>query len=186
MPKRAHLIAGILAPLCIATFFLSTILVELFGSHEAVAQLKSLIVTPGLWILIPAMAAAGGSGMFLGRSRKGRLVDAKKKRMPFIAANGLLVLVPCAIVLNRWAAAGAFDTTFYVGAGHRADRRRDQPDADGPERARRPAHGRAAARGSAHGEGALSGPRRLWGAADMTNNLLKSTQVLDAMLMGAD
>ena len=34
--------------------------------------------------------------------------------MPFIATNGLLVLVPCAIVLNRWAAAGSFDTTFYV------------------------------------------------------------------------
>lgn len=114
MPKRAHLIAGLLAPLCIATFFLSTILTELFGSHAAVAQLKSLIVTPGLWIMVPLMAAAGGSGMFLSRSRKGRLVDAKKKRMPFIAANGLLVLVPCAIVLNRWALAGSFDTAFYV------------------------------------------------------------------------
>jgi hypothetical protein len=34
--------------------------------------------------------------------------------MPFIAANGLLVLVPCAIVLNRWAAAGSFDTAFYA------------------------------------------------------------------------
>ena len=114
MPKRAHLIVGLLAPLCIATFFLSTILTELFGSHAAVAQLKSLIVTPGLWIMVPLMAAAGGSGMSLARSRKGRLVDAKKKRMPFIAANGLLVLVPCAIVLNRWAAAGSFDTAFYV------------------------------------------------------------------------
>ena len=114
MPKRAHLIAGILAPLCMATFFLSTLGVELFGSHLAVAQLKSLIVTPGLWILVPAIAAAGGSGMFLGRSRKGRLVDAKRKRMPFIAANGLLVLLPCAIVLDRWAAAGSFDTPFYI------------------------------------------------------------------------
>jgi hypothetical protein len=114
MPKRAHLIAGLLAPLCIATFFLSTIITELFGSHAAVAQLKSLIVTPGLWIMVPLMAAAGGSGMFLARSRKGRLVDAKKKRMPFIAANGLLVLVPCAIVLNRWAAGGSFDTAFYL------------------------------------------------------------------------
>lgn len=92
MPNLAHRIAGILAPLCIATFFLSTLLVELLGSHAAVAQLKSLIVTPGLWILIPAVAAAGGSGMFLSKSRKGRLVDAKKKRMPFIAANGLLGL----------------------------------------------------------------------------------------------
>jgi hypothetical protein len=114
MPKRAHLIAGVLAPLCIATFFLSTILTELFGSHAAVAQLKSLIVTPGLWVMIPLMAAAGGSGMFLAKSRKGRLVEAKKKRMPLIAANGLLVLVPCAIVLSRWASAGAFDTTFYL------------------------------------------------------------------------
>jgi hypothetical protein len=45
MPKKAHLIAGLLATLTIATFFLSTILVELFGSHEAVATVKSLIVT---------------------------------------------------------------------------------------------------------------------------------------------
>jgi hypothetical protein len=64
--------------------------------------------------MVPVIAAAGGSGMFLAKSRKGRLVDAKKKRMPLIAAKGLLVLVPCAIVLNRWAAAGSFDTTFYV------------------------------------------------------------------------
>ena len=114
MPKRAHLVVGVLATLCIATFFLSTLITELFGSHAAVAQLKSLLVMPGLWIMVPLMAATGGSGIFLARSRKGRLVDAKKKRMPFIAANGLLVLVPCAIVLNRWAAAGSFDTTFYV------------------------------------------------------------------------
>jgi hypothetical protein len=114
MPKRAHLIAAMLATLCIATFLLSTVLTELFGSLAAVAQLKSLIVTPGLWILIPAIAAAGGSGMFLAGPRTGRLVAAKKKRMPFIAANGLLVLVPCAIVLDRWAAAGAFGTSFYL------------------------------------------------------------------------
>lgn len=114
MPKTIHLVAGVLAPLCIATFFLSTILVELFGSPEAVARLKSLIVAPGLWILIPTLAAVGGSGLFLSRSRGGRLVEAKKKRMPFIAANGLLVLVPCAIFLDRWAAQGSFDSTFYA------------------------------------------------------------------------
>lgn len=91
--------------------------VELFGSPQAVAQLKAFIVMPGLWILVPAVAAAGGSGMFLSKSRRGRLVEAKKKRMPFIAVNGLLVLVPCAIFLNRWAAAGTFDTLFYAVQG---------------------------------------------------------------------
>lgn len=114
MPRRVHLVAGLLAPLCIASFFLATVLVELFASPDAVAQLKSLIVTPGLWILIPTIAAAGGSGMLLSKSRQGRLVQSKKKRMPFIAANGLLVLVPCAFVLDRWASAGRFDTAFYA------------------------------------------------------------------------
>jgi len=117
MPKTVHFIAGLLATLTIATFFLSTIIVELFGSHEAVAVLKSFIVMPGLFILVPAIAATGGSGVALSKSRQGRLVDAKKKRMPFIAANGLLVLLPSAIFLDRWAAAGAFDTTFYLVQG---------------------------------------------------------------------
>lgn len=112
--RRIHLAAGLLAPLCIATFFAATVLTELFGSHDAVARLKSLIVTPGLWILIPAIAAAGGSGMFQGRTRPGRLAQAKKRRMPVIAANGLLVLLPCALLLDRWAGAGAFDARFYA------------------------------------------------------------------------
>jgi hypothetical protein len=29
----------------------------------------------------------------------------------------VLILVPCAIFLNRWTAAGAFDTTFYLVQG---------------------------------------------------------------------
>jgi hypothetical protein len=91
MPKRAHQVAGVLATLSIATFFLATLWVELTGSHQAVAALKSLIVMPGLLVLVPAVAITGGSGFFLSRSRHGRLVDAKKRRMPFIAGNGLLI-----------------------------------------------------------------------------------------------
>lgn len=114
MKRTVHLLAGILASSVIATFFASTILVELFGSYETVARVKALIVTPGLWILIPAIAATGGSGFSLSRSRQGRLVGNKKKRMPFIAANGILVLVPSAIFLNLWAAQGMLDTRFYL------------------------------------------------------------------------
>ena len=113
MPKQIHCIAGLLATLTIATFFLATLGVELFGSHAAVAGVKSWIVMPGLFMLVPALAATGGSGWFLSKSRQARLVAAKQQRMPFIAANGLLVMIPCAIVLNHWAAAGTFDTTFY-------------------------------------------------------------------------
>ena len=114
MTKKVHFLAGLLATFTIAVFLLSTILVELFGSHQAVATIKSLIVVPGLFVLVPAIIAAGGSGFALSKSRQGRLVETKKKRMPFIAANGLLVLIPTAIFLDRWATAGAFDPTFYL------------------------------------------------------------------------
>jgi len=114
MKKTVHLIAGILAVSTIATFFLSTVLVELLGSADSVAAVKRLIVIPGLFILVPAIAATGGSGFALSKTRRGRLIDAKKKRMRFIAANGVLVLIPCAIVLNAWASAGSFDTRFYL------------------------------------------------------------------------
>jgi hypothetical protein len=114
LPKKIHLTAGLLATLLIATFFLSTIIIELFGTHEAVATVKILIAVPGLFILVPAIVATGGSGFYVSKSRKGRLVDSKKKRMPFIAVNGLLVLIPCAIFLNRWAVVGEFGTAFYT------------------------------------------------------------------------
>jgi hypothetical protein len=37
--------------------------------------------------------------------------------MPFIAANGLFVLLPSAVLLDRWASQGMFDDTFYVVQG---------------------------------------------------------------------
>jgi len=113
MTRRIHFLAGLLATLTIATFFSVSLFSELLGTKETIATVKALIVMPGLLLLIPAVAAMGISGVVLSRSRQGRLVAAKKKRMPFIAANGVLILVPCAIFLNRWAAAGTFDTTFY-------------------------------------------------------------------------
>jgi hypothetical protein len=112
--KRVHFIAGLLATLTIATFFVSTVIVELLGIHETVATVKALIVMPGLFILVPAIVATGGSGFFLSKSRKGRLVEAKKKRMPVIATIGVLILIPCAIFLDRWVSADAFNPTFYL------------------------------------------------------------------------
>lgn len=113
MTRRIHSLAGLLATLTVATFFSISLISEIFGSKETIATVKALIVMPGLLVLIPAVVATGISGVVLSRSRQGRLVAAKKKRMPFIAVNGVLILVPCAIFLDRWAAAGTFDTTFY-------------------------------------------------------------------------
>lgn len=112
-----HRFAALIAILSIAVFFSATIFVELFGSANSIAVLKSLIVWPGLFILVPSIALTGASGFALAKARSGKLVQHKKKRMPFIGANGLLVLIPSAVVLDRWASVGAFDTCFYLVQG---------------------------------------------------------------------
>ena len=117
MKSKIHRITGIVALMCIITFFSSTLLVELFGTKEWIAKVKGFIVCPGLFILIPAIIAAGGTGAFLAKKRKGVLVDQKKKRMPFIGANGVLILIPAAIYLSHLAAAGIFDAKFYAVQG---------------------------------------------------------------------
>ncbi|EBA14450.1 lipoprotein, putative [Roseobacter sp. SK209-2-6] len=113
MKTRIHAIAGGIGLLMILTFWTSTILSELFGSHDTIAMVKELILY-GMFILVPAMAIVGASGASLGAGRSAQLVSAKKKRMPIIAANGLLILLPMAFVLESKASAGTFDARFYV------------------------------------------------------------------------
>jgi hypothetical protein len=71
MLRTFHLLAGLLATLTIAVFFTSTLLVELFGSHAAIASIKQLIVFPGLFILVPAIAATCGTGFALSKHTRG-------------------------------------------------------------------------------------------------------------------
>lgn len=111
--KAVHPIAGATALLTILTFWISTALVELFADAAAITRVKTLIPW-GFAILVPAMAAVGFSGNRLGRTWRGKLVVAKARRMPFIAANGVLILIPSALYLSVKAQAGAFDTGFYV------------------------------------------------------------------------
>ncbi len=113
MKTRAHAIAGAIGFFTILTFWSSTVISEVFGSYEAIAMVKGAILK-GMFILIPAMAIVGASGASLGKGRGEKLVSAKMKRMPIIAANGLLILLPMAFLLEARAAAGNFDTLFYL------------------------------------------------------------------------
>jgi len=114
MMNKVHLLAAVTATVCITAFFNATIFAELFGSRETIAIVKHYIVSPGLFLLIPAIAVTGASGFALSKSRSSRFVINKKKRMPFIAANGLFILVPTAIILDQWASTGSFGLNFYV------------------------------------------------------------------------
>ncbi len=113
MIKVLHPVAGALAMLAIASFWLSTALAELFAPAAVVVAVKTAIPW-GLLVLVPALAATGGSGLALARGRRGGLVGAKLRRMPFIAANGLLVLIPSALFLAFKARSGQFDLGFYL------------------------------------------------------------------------
>lgn len=113
MIKVIHPVAGALALLTIAIFWLSTALSELFASRATVVAVKTAIPW-GFLLLIPALAAAGGTGLALAKGRRAGLIGAKLKRMPFVAANGLLILIPCALFLASKAGAGEFDASFYV------------------------------------------------------------------------
>ena len=113
MFKIVHPVAGLIAIMTIATFWLSTAISELFLSQAAVVTVKTAIPW-GFLILIPALAAAGGSGFAWSKGQRQGPVGTKLKRMPFIVANGLLVLIPAALFLASKARAGEFDTSFYV------------------------------------------------------------------------
>ncbi|MGI6245311.1 MAG: hypothetical protein ACOYJQ_06045 [Pseudochelatococcus sp.] len=113
MPKIIHPIAGLIAILTIAAFWLSTAISELFASEATVAAVKTAIPW-GFLLLVPALAATGGTGFALAKERRTGLVNAKIKRMPLIAANGMLVLIPAALFLAVKAKASEFDTVFYA------------------------------------------------------------------------
>lgn len=113
MKARIQAIAGGIGFVMILLFWTSTAITEFFAPHETVAAVKALILQ-GMVILIPAMAIAGGSGTVLGRHRTDALASAKKRRMPLIVVNGLLILLPSAWFLAGKAAAGEFDRAFYL------------------------------------------------------------------------
>ena len=108
MTKMIHLVAGAVA---VAIFWFSTALTELFASHAVV----TLVITPiprGLLLLVPALMAVGGSGFALAKGRRAGLVGAKIKRMPLIAANGILFLIPSALFLAFEPRAAEFDAAM--------------------------------------------------------------------------
>lgn len=110
---KLHAAAGFLALSCIALFWISTVVAELFLSRGAIATVKQAICY-ALFAFVPLVAATGGSGFSLGGKSKHPLIAAKRKRMPFIGAVGVLLLIPSAIFLNHRAQAGRFDAVFYA------------------------------------------------------------------------
>ena len=108
-----HAVAGVLGFLLIVTFTISTGISEAFGSHETIATVKTWVFR-GMFVLVAALLAAGGSGVSLLGKRTDTLALTKQKRGPIAFMTTLLVLLPCSYVLSRLASAGSIDGWFYV------------------------------------------------------------------------
>jgi hypothetical protein len=113
MLKRVHPIAGVVAFLTILTFWLSTVTAELAGTPATVAAVKQAIPW-GFLLLVPALAITGASGFRLAGGSPSGLIARKRRRMPVIAANGLVILVPAALYLAMLAGRGEFGGRFYA------------------------------------------------------------------------
>lgn len=113
MKRNIHAVAGVLAFLFIATFWTSTVVSELFLDHGAVTRVK-VAITYAFIVFVPCMAITGATGFVMGRKSILPILQGKRRRMPIIGANGLLVLIPAAIFLSIKAQAGEFDTAFYT------------------------------------------------------------------------
>jgi hypothetical protein len=111
VPPLVHGIAGTSAFVIILAFWTATVFSELFADFATVAAVK-LTIAWGLLLLVPALAVTGLTGFRLAGGSAAPAIAAKTRRMPFIAANGVLVLVPCALTLAVLSGRGDFGTTF--------------------------------------------------------------------------
>ena len=144
MIRKVHPVAGIIGFVTILAFWLSSAGSELLGDPELIREVKRgivwglIVLIPAL-----AMTGATGfrllqfqekwnpvfrpelqrkdspdrrsfSEVDWGGKAKAGPALAKTRRMPVIAANGLLVLVPCAVALDHLAQAGDVGTLFYA------------------------------------------------------------------------
>lgn len=113
MKTFVHAGAGTIAMILIAGFLTATLTSELLLDATAILVVKKAILA-GLCLLIPALAITGGSGFSLARGRHSPAIDRKRWRMKIIVANGLLVLLPLAILLYRRVDEGLLDGVFYA------------------------------------------------------------------------
>lgn len=111
--KKIHKIAAIFAFLFITSFLTSTIIADLFAAPQQIAQVKStvLIFIPGL---ILAMMITGISAAKLYPGVMKGALKVKQTRMKIAAINGVLILLPAAIVLAKWSALGQFDDLYWA------------------------------------------------------------------------
>lgn len=111
--RLLHRYAGAFALAILFVFQTSTLIGETLLSHAGLVVVKDAIVW-GLAPLIACLATAGITGNAIARKPLAGLVQKKANRMKLAAANGLIILVPAALWLDRAVNLGDMGAGFYV------------------------------------------------------------------------
>lgn len=90
----------------------ATLGVELTRDPAAIALVKRGVLF-AIVLLAPVMMTLGWAGRQLAGASRDPGVLRKKRRVLFLSCNGVLVLIPCAIALDRLAASGEIGPLFY-------------------------------------------------------------------------
>ncbi len=113
MLPKFHAAFGAAALLIIATFWAATVTTIVIGDKYLIAMAK-LGIAWSLLALIPMLILTGLSGYRLGQNMRGPLIGTKQKRMKIIAFNGILFLVPSALILLPLAMQGQGGLLYWI------------------------------------------------------------------------
>ena len=108
-----HAMFGMLSFGLILVSLMTSLIVEIWSSQRVIADVKALAFQSILLLLV-LLGFAALLGLSLGRVRQGNIVEAKKKRMVWLFAVAILILLPVAYVLNKYAKQGQFNWAFIA------------------------------------------------------------------------
>lgn len=113
MKTILHAMFGVLSFGLILASLISSLVVEIWYSQGEIADIKALVVQFILLLLV-LLGFATLLGLSLGKTRRGQIVETKKKRMAWIFAIATLIFLPIAYVLNQYAKQGQFNWIYFV------------------------------------------------------------------------
>lgn len=110
---RLHLVFAIWTMIWIVGLIGLTLGVELTGDAATIADAKRVALY-AIVLLAPVMIALEQSGKRLAANSHEPFVRRKQRRLFALKVNGVCILIPSAIVLDRLSHAGQINTLFYA------------------------------------------------------------------------
>lgn len=108
-----HAMFGVACFMLVLTFLLASLVSEIWYPGDTIAQVRSQIFH-GMLMLLPILLIATVMGISLGKNRKEKIIDNKKRRIFWIFVIYCLVFLPTAYLLEQFSRAGLFNSIYFL------------------------------------------------------------------------